>query len=164
VEQPRLLEPGRLCLALPRLEREGMRDPGIAAVRVVLDDDEATERQERPADGAESGLSVLDEVEAVRGEHPIERAVRERLGEVESARLHSGRRKGAVDARLRLPEGPSVAIGREDLGARPEHVGERERECALTGPELEPSGPRPLHPAADERDMIGMVHPSMIGG
>jgi hypothetical protein len=82
VDEARILESGGLCLAAPRLERERMRDPGVAAVGVVLHDDESAGRDEDVADRRQDRPPIADEVEAVCRQDAVERPGRDPAREV----------------------------------------------------------------------------------
>lgn len=139
-----------------------MRDPGVATVGVVLDDQEPARGRERVANGAKRGVAVADEVEAVRRENAVERAVRDGIRQVEGARLEMRARKGASHPDLELAQSACVAVGRENVGARPEDIGEGERERPLPCPELQPPRAGALDPAADQRDVVSVVHSVMM--
>ena len=164
MQEAGLLISGGHSLAAPRFEREGMRDPWIARVRVVFHYHEPALWHERKADRAERWIAVADEVKAVGGQDAVEGTVRHGLGEVERPRLDTRPGECPSQPGREVSQHPRVPVAGQDLRARTEGICESERECALAGPELEPSQARAFDAAADQRDVIFVVHPRMIAG
>ena len=113
-------EPGRGRDIRESRGRERMRHPRIAVVRVVLHDDQPAagpEAPRRPRRRTATGSG--DEVEAVRRQHAVERAARQRIPEVAGARLQVP--AGEAPRQLAQPAAgvPTVAVESDD----PRHPG-----------------------------------------
>ncbi len=78
----RLTETGRGRQLLPRGETQRMGHPAIAAIHIVLDENEATRRFQQAAYNRHDRQLVLDEVQRIRHDHTIQRRQIERLREI----------------------------------------------------------------------------------
>src|SRR5438128_913074 len=104
--------PGRF--ASPRVERERVWNPGIAAVGVVFDDYEPTSGSKHVPDGTERPVAVSQEVQRVGRQHAIEGSVRDRCRVVEHPRLELRFRKAALQCSGGNAEGSLVTVAGED--------------------------------------------------
>ena len=136
-----------------------MRDPRIAAVGVVLDDDEPTARAQVPGECPDDRhLPVArDVMEAVGRDETIQLGEIQRAGQVGGERRELDVREARPDGSLVGAQRPAVAIDRDDAPARTEQVGKGKRERPLPCPDV---GPRPagLDRRPEQADMIGVVH------
>jgi len=136
-----------------------MRDPGVASISVVFDNDEAAARDEVPGKGGDD-LDLLlasDEMEAIRCDKTVEWGQGERPLEVGDDDVDHDCRKPRPDC-LGVPfERPLVAIHHDDPPTGTEQGRERQGEGALAGADV---GPRPArgHGRPKQRDVIGVVH------
>ncbi len=141
-----------------------MRHPRIAAVGVVLDQDEPAARAEQRRDSPDDRDVVGLEVQRVGHHDPGERrqvVCAEVAREVGNDLAEHGRREACRHGRGLLTERPGVAIDRHDPAARPEKVGQGEREGARARPEVGPvgaTGPGRLDAAPQELDMVVVIH------
>ena len=136
--------------AFPRLVAERMRNPRVAAIGVVLDDDERAARPEvRGQRPDHDDLPVArHEVEAVRGDEAVEpRAASSGRREVGDERRPARRRETARRRPRRWCAAPRVAVDRDDPAAGSEQVGERQRERARSRRRCPPRS-RPASTAA----------------
>jgi hypothetical protein len=139
-----------------------MRDPGTAAVDVVLDDDQPAARGENVANRCQDRPPLADEVQAVRREDAVERAGRQRAGEVNDFDPGRRPREGRSDTLAGGLERAAVAIEGDDLAARAQDVGEGERERPLPCPELQPMRPCTLDTAPNQGGVIVVVHGAIM--
>jgi hypothetical protein len=139
-----------------------MRNPRVAAIRVVLDNDEpATRPDERGKPANHLDLAVArDVVKAVRGDDAVKRPEVRRIGQI----AHPGLELdigGARGHRLRIDrEGPGIAVERDHARAMPEQVGQCERERATPGADIRPAltGRDAFEAGPQLRDVIGVIH------
>ena len=136
-----------------------MRYPGVAAVAVVLHQDEPSTALEVAAHESEHSCLVFDEMKRVRHNDPVEVTELEAPGEV-----------GHLDAQLRLRDRrdergsqlcqrAAVAVDRVYDSVRADEVGKREGERSRPGPKIGPCAALALRDAArQERDVILVVH------
>lgn len=164
MQQLHPIEAGGCGLDEPRVERERVWHPGIAGIRVVLHDQQATPGPEGGANPGQYAPSIGDEVEAVGREDPVEWAKRNRIREVEDVCLDVRLGEPHPDAHINPNHGPRVPVRREDIGAFPKDIGQGQGESAAAGPEFQPSRACALDTGADERDVIIMIHRRMIAG
>lgn len=160
MQQFHAIETGGGGLEAPRRKRERVRHPGVAVVRVVLDHDQPPARPEYRADRREHGSSIPDEVEAVGGKHPVERPAWQASGEVARGHRHRDAGEAMGHGLGRGEQRPCVPVDRADRAGRSEDVGEGLGERPLAGTQLEPSRPRAFDAAADQGNVIGVVHRS----
>ena len=141
-----------------------MRDPWIAAVGVVLDDDEPSTGPQVPRERPDDfDLPIAsDVVQAVGRDEPVELGECERTGQVRGERRELDRRETGSDRCFVRPERPRVTIDRHDPPARSEQVGEGKRERALPCPDVRPR-PARLDRGAEEADVIMVVHGALPG-
>jgi len=118
-----------------------MRDPGSAAVSVVLDDDDPGIRYEERPEPRENRSGVPDEVEGVGREQAVERPIAQvhRPVEIASEGRDGDRGIGGRKRRGELPEVAGIPVDREDLTPGTQQIGKREGERASPSPELQPA-------------------------
>ena len=145
--QPGSREPAARTRPAQARERDRVRDPRVAAVGVVLDDDESAAGRERGADRSEDG------VEAGRRSggcwprarrRTARRAGRRVKSPTTVSRVVSGKRSAT---RAQPCQRRVVAVKGDDVAPAPEHVREREGELPVARTELEPPRPAPSTPA-----------------
>ncbi len=163
-DQRRRLEAGLDGETLPRRAAERVRDPRIAAVRVVLDDHErgpGPEMRGQPADRLDLAVAG-HEMEAVGGDEAVERRQRERLAHVGAERGDRHRREARRDRLFAGVEDAAIAVDRHDLAARTQQVGDGQGERSAAGADVRPDGARSPAPGLDRRshqsDVIRVVH------
>jgi hypothetical protein len=136
-----------------------VRHPRVAAICVVLDDHEAPARpQVRGERSDDRHLPVpRDVVQAVGRHQAVQKGQIQRPGQVGDQRREIDVGKPRTDGGLVRPQRPRIAIDRRDPAARPEQVGERQRECTLPCSDV---GPRParLDRGPEQPDVIRVVH------
>ena len=134
----------------------------IAVIRVVLDHQESTARTNQRGKAPHgSDLPVArHEVEAVRGHDPVQASDLERAVEVRDEGLEADGREADGHRPSVCTERSGVAIHRNHGGARPEQLGERERERATPGADVRPAlaGSDTIETGAQQRDVVGVVH------
>ena len=133
-------------------------------VGVVLDDDEMAVGTQQPAERGGDAWHIGREVQGVGGEDPIEgvEVGRQGLAKVKLARRDRHVRESTAQIGREGAEGRQVAIGREDAAVGAQQIREGQRECPAAGAQLQPARTGPLHAAADQRDVIGVVHAPML--
>jgi hypothetical protein len=117
-----------------------MWHPRIAAVGVVLHDDEPAARPKVAGERPDRlGLTAArDEVEAVGGNQAIERWQRQGTPEVADERLDGDVRERSGNGLRRLAKHARVSVHCDDPSARAEQVRESERERAGPGTDVRP--------------------------
>ena len=125
-EATRVDEPGRRGQPLPRGVAERVRHPRVAAVRVVLDDDEPAARPQVRGERADDrDLPVARHVmEAVGRDQPVQLGEVERTGQVGDSVVSIVVREARPDRRLVRPERPPRP-DRRRRSARPDRAGRR---------------------------------------
>jgi len=147
----------------PGAKRDRERDPRVAVVGVVFDEDQTTCRAKVALDEAEDGELVALEVERVRHDDPIERRQLERQREVGDERRDADVRERVTQRPHLNLKGAAVPIHRVDRAGRTEEVGERERERSFTRPEVCPDLPAPEDALPDQPDVDAMIHGDKSG-
>ncbi len=155
----RLDEPSLTREVFPCFKGQRVRYPGVAAVAVVLHQDEPSTAPEVPAHESEHSCLVFDEMKRVRHNDPVELTELEAPGEV-----------GDLDAQLRLRDRGdergsqlcqrgAVAIDRVYDTVRADEVGKREGEGSRPRAEIGPCAALALRDATrQEGDVILVVH------
>jgi hypothetical protein len=103
-EQLRFAEAVLTCKDPPRLERQRVGDPGVPAVRVVLNEDQATAGPEHRAHTRQHRPLVLHEMQRVRHDDPVEIVEVELAREVADLRVDAGDGPPLRETRIRLFE------------------------------------------------------------
>ena len=136
--------PAAAARRFPRSRRERMRHPRIAAVGVVLDDDERRARPEVRGQGPDGrDLPIARRRSAGCWPRPGHRAAAGRAGPSGRRRASSGRRREPRRDGLGVRrERAGVAVHGDDLRARPEQVGQGERERAVARADVRPGAAR----------------------
>src|SRR5579859_1581137 len=156
-EEPGIAEARARRDGEPGGEADRMRHPEVAAIGVVLHQDERAAGLQVAADEREHRRLRLHEMERVRHEHAVHAAESERPGEIRRPLVQPHPVEPRVDRGRLGREGAAIGIDGVDRAARSEKVREREGERAGAGPELEPGAAR-RDRVADERDVVSVVH------
>ena len=125
-----------------------MRDPVVPTVGSVLDDDQPSLWAQHPVHRFEDRLLVAEEMQRVRHHDPIEVMKVERPREVCDVRFD-----GSIDR----AQCARVLVDGRDVGLRPEQVGQRAGEVALTGAEVGPASARLTYSIFNECYEIGVI-------
>src|SRR3972149_11004145 len=102
-----------------------MRHPRIAAIRVVLDQNEAPAGLDEAHDMPNDGHVIAMEVQGVRHDDPVERWQLERTCEVCPVDLQDDLGELLLHRTLLDPQRARVRVPRMDLAAGPEELPER---------------------------------------
>src|SRR5258705_1184502 len=122
----------------PRLEGHWMRHPGVAAVAVVLDEQQSSTALQIPAHECEHGPFVVDKVQRVRHDDTIELGESEASREVGTLGAELGLRHRGDEGAAELGERSAIAIDRVDDPVWADEIRERQRERTRTGAEIRP--------------------------
>jgi hypothetical protein len=161
MERTRSDEACRCCEVLPGHRREGVRDPWIAVVGVVLDNDEPATRMQvhRQHPDHIHLVASRHEMQAVRGYQAVQHGELKRLGEIACDRFESDRGVVGGQGLGVLGQSSAISINGHDRAPGSEQIRERKGERARSGTDV---GPRlvGLYRVPKEGDMVGVVHPS----
>src|SRR2546426_5918955 len=143
---------------LPGRIREGVRDPGVASVRPILDDDQGAARTQHLADGFQDRPPFTHEMQRVGHHHTVKAGDAHRPREVGDHGLDRGGGKPPPHLFAEPLQRAGVAVDRRDFRARAGTVRQGEGEGAFAGAEVCPLTPLPSDPIADQGDEISVFH------
>jgi len=134
-----------------------MGHPRIAAISVVLDQDEAPSGIEEAHDVTNDGHVISMEVHRVRHDDPVERRQLQRACEVRTLHVERDLGEPLLHRTLLDPKRARVRIHRMDVSPGPEELRERQRERSFAGAEIGPCASRD-HAVPKKRDVVRVTH------
>ena len=158
VELPDIDESGAAASSVQRRKENGNGTHGFPAVGVVLDDDEPAARPEDAPNRGQHVPAVPDEVEAVGGEHAVERPVRQALvkSPTVAARRASGKRRRTVSAPTAMARPSRSMAWISPAGPRTSARARVNAPCPA--PSSNQREPAPLTARPDQRDVVIVIH------
>lgn len=158
VKQPSFCETVPLGERPPRLEAEGVWNPHIPVIDVVLDEDESAAGSEHRPHPVEDWPLLAVKVQRVRHHDTIERRQIEVAGEIGGAVFDLRLWEAGRHLPLILSQRGSIFIDGDDLPVAIQQIGQREGERARPCSQIGPSALKGGRAIPQQCDVIGVVH------
>lgn len=138
-----------------------MRNPWIAGIGIVFDDNETSAGLDIATQTTEQPLLVAEKMKRVCHENTYERRQVERLGKISVNEMNVG--LGEMDEKvpLLLIEARFILFDGKDFNSRTQDIAQCEGESAVTGTQVSPRSVFRWYSGTDEVDVIRMLHKTL---